>query len=257
WVDQALRKKDADGKTFFAYGGDYGDFPNDDNSCDDGLVLPDRTPDPSLYEVKKVYQYIKAEPVDLQSGRLRIRNKYLFRDLSGIRGAWELEENGVVIQRGVLPALALAAGQSQEVQLAIKQPKLAAGPEYFLKVTFTLVADALWAPKGHIVAWDQLAMPYQAPAAPTRNMAGLAALKLTESAEAFTIGGKQFTARIGKQSGALEAYEVKGRQMLAAPLAPNFWRAPTDNDRGNDMLKRQGIWREAAARRTIKNVKAE
>jgi len=257
WVDQALRKKGADGKTFFAYGGDYGDYPNDDNSCDDGLVLPDRTPDPSLYEVKKVYQYIKAEPVDLLAGRIRIRNKYLFRDLTGIRGAWELEENGGVIQRGALPAMALAAGQSQEVQLAIKQPKLAAGAEYFLKMAFTLASDTSWAPKGHIVAWDQMAMPYQAPAAPARDLARLPALKLTESTEAFQIAGLQFTARIGKQSGALEVYEVKGKQLLAAPLAPNFWRAPTDNDRGNEMLKRQGIWREAAARRMASEVKAE
>jgi beta-galactosidase len=257
WVDQGIRKKGANGKEIWAYGGDFGDFPNDDNFCTNGLVLPDRTPHPTLMEVKKVYQFIKVDAVDLPKGRLRVRNKYLFRDLSNIRGAWELAENGEVIERGALPPLAIAAGQSQEIQLTIKQPKLAAGAEYFLKMSFALAADTMWAAKGHVLAWDQLAMPYQAPAAPARNLTRLAALKLTESADAFTIGGNQFTARIGRQSGALEAYEVKGRQLLAAPLAPNFWRAPTDNDRGNDMPKRQGIWREAAARRTINEVKAE
>lgn len=257
WADQAIRKQGADGKTFFAYGGDYGDYPNDDNSCDDGLVLPDRTPDPALAEVKKVYQYIKVEPVDLAAGRVRVRNKYLFRDLSGIRGAWELEENGVVIERGNLPPLAIAAGQSQEVKLAIKQPKLAAGAEYFLKVSFTLAADAMWAAKGHVVAWDQYPMPYQVAAAPMRDMTKLAALKLNESADAFTISGAAFTVRIGRHSGALESYEVKGKQLIAAPLAPNFWRAPTDNDRGNEMAKRQGIWRDAGAKRTVQAVKAE
>lgn len=257
WADQAIRKKAADGKTYFAYGGDYGDFPNDDNSCDDGLVLPDRTPDPALAEVKKVQQYIKVEPVDLSAGRLRVRNKYLFRDLSGIRGAWELEENGVVIQRGTLPQLAIAAGQSQEIRLSIKQPKLAAGAEYYLKVAFTLAADTLWAAKGHVAAWDQFQMPYQAPAAPARDVSAMPALKLSESADAFTLTGAEFTARIGKRSGALESYEVKGKQLIAAPLAPNFWRAPTDNDRGNDMAKRQGVWRDAGQKRMVKEVKAE
>jgi beta-galactosidase len=257
WVDQGIRKRGANGKEFWAYGGDFGDFPNDDNFCTNGLVLPDRTPHPGLAEVKKVYQYIKVEPVDLARGRVRVRNKYLFRNLSNIRGMWELEENGAVIERGALPALALAAGQTQEVQLALKPPRLAAGAEYFLKVTFTLAADAPWAAKGHVVAWDQLEMPYSGSARPALDVAAMPPVTITATAEAFAVASTQFKARVGRQSGALESYEVKGRQLLAAPLAPNFWRPPTDNDRGNDMPKRQGIWREAATKRTVQDVKAE
>ena len=257
WVDQGIRKKDGGGKQFWAYGGDFGDFPNDDNFCTNGLVLPDRTPHPGLAEVKKVYQYVKVEPVDLMAGRVRVRNKYLFRDLSDIRGAWELEENGVVIQRGNLPALKMAAGEAQEVQLAIKQPALKAGAEYFLKVTFRLAAATEWAAKDHVVAWDQMEMPYHAPALPGHDIAAMPALMISADADAFTISSTQFKARVGRQTGALESYEFKGKQLIAAPLAPNFWRSPTDNDRGNDMPKRQGVWREAAARRTVKDVKAE
>ena len=257
WVDQGIRKKGANGKEFWAYGGDFGDQPNDDNFCTNGLVLPDRTPHPTLAEVKKVYQFIKTTPMDLAAGRLRIHNKYLFRDLSNIRASWELEENGVAVERGSLPPLTIAAGQSQELTVLIKQPRLRAGAEYFLKVTFTLAGDTLWAPKGHVLAWDQMAMPYQVPAAAVRDISALPALKLSESPDAFTIAGPQFSARIGKQSGALESYEVRGKQLIVSPLAPNFWRSPTDNDRGNDMPKRQGIWREAAAKRTVTGIQGE
>ena len=251
WVDQGIRKKGANGKESWAYGGDFGDQPNDGNFCTNGLVLPDRTPHPTLFEVKKVYQYIKTTPIDLAAGRLRIQNKYLFRDLSAIYAAWELEENGAVIEHGTLPTLTIAAGQSQEVTLPVKEPKFRPGAEYFLKVTFTLAADAPWAQKGHVLAWDQMAMPYKVPPPPARETAGLPLVKLVESSDAFTIAGPQFSARIGKQSGALESYQVKGKELIAAPLAPNFWRSPTDNDRGNEMPKRQGVWREAATRRTV------
>ncbi|HKP13141.1 MAG TPA: glycoside hydrolase family 2 TIM barrel-domain containing protein [Blastocatellia bacterium] len=257
WVDQGIRKKGANGKEFWAYGGDFGDYPNDDNFCTNGLVLPDRTPHPALAEVKKVYQYVKVEPVDLAAGRVRVRNKYLFRDLSGIRGAWELEENGVAIQRGGLPALKISAGQAQEIQLAIQQPALKAGAEYFLKVIFTLAADTAWAARGHAVAWDQLEMPYRASAAPARDLVHMPAIMISASDDAFTIASTQFKARVGRRTGALESYEVKGKQLIAAPLAPNFWRPPTDNDRGNDMPKRQGVWREAATKRVVKEVSAE
>ncbi|HJQ27541.1 MAG TPA: glycoside hydrolase family 2 TIM barrel-domain containing protein [Blastocatellia bacterium] len=257
WVDQGIRKRDASGKQFWAYGGDFGDFPNDDNFCTNGLVLPDRTPHPGLAEVKKVYQYIKVEPVDLAAGRVRVHNKYLFSDLSNIRGAWELEENGAVIERGNLPALKIAAGQSQEIQLAIKRPNLAPGAEYFLKITFTLASDTPWAARGHVVAWDQLAMPYPNYPARAHDILAMPPVMVSASADGYTIASTQFKARVGRQTGALESYEVKGKQLIAAPLAPNFWRPPTDNDRGNDMPKRQGIWRDAAARRTVKEVTAE
>jgi beta-galactosidase len=82
-----------------------GTSPNDDNFCANGLVFPDLVPHPSLAEVKKVYQFIRVEPVEIQIARIRVRNKYLFRDLSFVDGFWELEENCLVIQRGRLPRL--------------------------------------------------------------------------------------------------------------------------------------------------------
>jgi beta-galactosidase len=256
WVDQGIRKRGANGREFWAYGGDFGDFPNDDNFCTNGLVLPDRTPHPTLLEVKKVYQYVKVEPVDLASGRVRVRNKYLFQDLSHLRGTWELEENGAGIERGSLPRLTVAPGASQEVALGLRQPRLKPGAEYFLKVTFALASDEPWAQKGHVVAWDQFEMPYPLTLALVHTKAP-PELKLSETGDAFTVSGEHFTARFGRKSGALEAYEFDGRALLSGALVPNFWRAPTDNDRGNGMPKRLAVWHDAGPGRKVESVSAE
>jgi beta-galactosidase len=256
WVDQTFRKKTADGRDLWAYGGDYGDRPNDGNGGD-GLIFADRRTQPELEEVKKVYQFVKVEPVDLGAGRVRVRNKHLFADLSYAEGSWELAEDGKVIRRGSLPRLHTAAGQSEEVTLPVRRPNVKPGSEYFLKVTFALAADTPWAKRGHVVAWDQFAMPYGGREVAAVNAAAVPALNVEETAGAVTLRGPRFLARIGKASGALEAYEVNGRPLIAGPLAPNYWRAPIDNDRGNQMAKRLGVWRTAAAERRVTNVSVE
>ncbi|HVF42531.1 MAG TPA: glycoside hydrolase family 2 TIM barrel-domain containing protein [Pyrinomonadaceae bacterium] len=256
WVDQTIAKRGADGKDFFAYGGDFGDVPNDGNGGD-GLVHADRRAQPELAEVKKVYQYVKVEPVELDAGRVRVRNKYLFRDLSFLLGTWQLEENGAVIQSGELPCLATAPGASAELTIPLRRPRLRHGAEYFLKVTFALAADEPWAAKGHVVAWDQFQMPYKPPPAPRYVRAETPALKLSETADAFTVTGENFSARFGRRSGALEAYEYEGRALLSGALTPNFWRAPTDNDRGNRMPAKLRVWRDAGRRRSVTGVGAE
>jgi beta-galactosidase len=255
WVDQSIKKRGADGREFMAYGGDFGDVPNDGNGGD-GLVYADRRVQPELSEVKKVYQYVKVEPVSLDAGRVRVRNKYLFRDLSFLVGTWQLEEDGAVIQSGALPRLTTKPGASAELTLGVTRPHLKPDAEYFLKVTFALAADEPWAAKGHVVAWEQFEMPYKA-LPETMLTAAPPALKLTESADAFTVTGANFSARFGRRSGALEAYEVNGRALLSGALTPNFWRAPTDNDRGNQMPKTLRVWRDAGQRRNVTGVTAE
>ncbi len=260
WVDQVFRKKTPDGRDLWAYGGDYGDKPHDGNGGD-GLIFADRRVQPELEEVKKVYQFVKVEPIDLAAGRVRVRNKHIFADLSYAEGSWELAENGTVIQRGRLPRLRTAAGQSEELTLDITRPTAQPGREYFLKVTFALASDTPWAKRGHVVAWDQFPVPYSLPAAPAAagGVAASAApaLAVEETADSVTLRGERFLARIGKKSGALESYEVQGRQLVAGPLAPNYWRAPIDNDRGNQMSKRLGVWRTAAAERKVTRVSVE
>lgn len=258
WVDQGIRRKAANGKEFWAYGGDFGDKPNDDNFCTNGLVLPDRSPHPGLLEVKKQYQFINVEPVDLTTGKVRVRNEYLFNDLSFVEGTWELAENGNVIQKGKVPPLKIPAGQTQELTLDVKRPAVKNDAEYFLKVSFALSKDTSWAPKGHLLAWDQMEMPYQiSKIVAIKENISRAPVKLSETGGEFTVTGEHFSARFGKKSGALESFEYAGVPLLAAPLTPNFWRPPTDNDRGNNMPVRQGIWKNAGQERTINSVTAK
>ena len=254
WVDQGIRKKGTNGKEFWAYGGDFGDKPNDDNFCTNGLVLPDRTMHPGLLEVKKSYSSIKVDPVDLVNGKVRIRNKYNFLSLGFVQGFWSLEENGKKIQGGDVAVGDLQPGMAKEVTLDLKQPTITPGAEYFLTVSFGLAQDEPWAAKGHNVAWDQFQVPFQAAPAPSRPVENLAAIKLAEIPDSLVISNEAFSVAIDKKSGSISSYNVGGRELLTSPLEPNYWRAPTDNDRGNQMPRRQAIWKIAAVARETTSV---
>jgi beta-galactosidase len=257
WVDQGIRKKAADGKEFWAYGGDFGDKPNDDNFNTNGLVLPDRTPHPGLAEVKKSYADIKVEPLDLLHGKIRIRNKYNFIDLGFIRATWALQENGKTIQSGDVPLGSIVPGQAGEVALNVHQPMLLPGAEYFLTVTFALAHETAWAPAGHIVTWDQFKVPFEVPPASNRKTDNLPAVTLSEVPGEVVASNDSFSIAIDAASGSIFSYNVGGRELLSAPLEPNYWRPPTDNDRGNHMPQRQGIWQLASIHRVATSVKGE
>jgi beta-galactosidase len=258
WVDfDKARKVESKAREFWAYGGDYGDKPNDGNFCCNGLVQPDRRPNPSLMEVKKVYQNIKVLPVDLGSGRVKIRNKYIFRNLDFVTASWELTCNGKVIDTGAVGKLKIEAGETAEVTVPVKKPKLAPGTEYHLKVTFALAADSLWADKGHIVAWDQFKMPYKAPPAIEPDVGAMARVKLAKTPDAFTVTGKGFSVAVDRKNGAITSFKTGEVELIAAPLEPNFWRVPLDNDRGNKMPNRLGVWKNAGSARKVTSVTAE
>ncbi|HUV66185.1 MAG TPA: glycoside hydrolase family 2 TIM barrel-domain containing protein, partial [Sedimentisphaerales bacterium] len=257
WADQGLRKKSPDGTEFWAYGGDYGDNPNDGNFCCNGLVQPDRKPNPSLYEVKKVYQRIHVAPVDIPAGKFRVSNEYDFLDLDLANVNWELCADGKVIQNGTLPKFSLAPGAEGDLSIPFRKPDIAPGAEYWLKITFTLAADASWAERGHVLAWDQFQVPFDVPAAPGIALGQMAALKLKEMAQKISVVGANFEAAFGKDSGALESFVFGGKQLVASPLVPNFWRVPIDNDNGNGMPKRLGAWRDAGPRRSVTSVEAK
>ncbi|MFA6449105.1 MAG: glycoside hydrolase family 2 TIM barrel-domain containing protein [bacterium] len=257
WVDQGIRRKSKNGKEYWAYGGDFGDKPNDGNFVCNGLIAPDRTEHPAVYEVRKVYSDIKTVPVDLQAGKISVRNKYFFRDLSFVNAAWELTENGIIIQSGKLPKLDIQPRNAQDFTLPIKKPALKPGADYLLKINYSLAADTIWAKKGYVIAWDQMEMPYKSPPAPMADVSKMPAAALSETADAFVVSGKDFEAAIGRKSGSLESMKYKSREFIVSPLAPNFWRPPTDNDRGSNMPSRQGFWRDAAAKRIVNSVEAK
>ncbi len=255
WVDQGLYKVDVAGKKFWAYGGDFGDKPNDDNFCCNGLVGPDRKPNPSLYEVKKVYQNIKAEPENLKRGSVTVKNNYNFTSLENFDIGWELTENGKILQDGKLARLYLDAGKEQNIRVPFREIKSKPGAEYWLKVYFALAEDTSWASKGHVVAWDQLKMPYEKVEEPILDVVSMPGLELQQSVDKAIVTGKDFKVVFDK-SGVIESYTVSGRELISKPLTVNFWRVPIDNDQGNKMPERLGVWKNAGAERKPVSVNA-
>jgi beta-galactosidase len=261
FADQGLRMTSEDGKEFWAYGGDFGEKDNDGNFCINGIVMPDRSPNPTLYEVKKVYQNIKINPIDLKSGDVQIHNKYCFISLDFIQIEWELTANGEILQKDKLDYIYIAPGEEKDVKIPFNAPDLISNTEYHLKINAILKEDLSWAKKGHVVAWDQFKLPFETKFESAIKSEELEKVSVEESNEAVLIKGSNFTTKIGKKSGAIESFKIDEKELVASPLVPNFWRAPTDNDLGLSVfvsiakiILLKFKWKNAARKRKIKKV---
>jgi beta-galactosidase len=232
FVDQGIRMYSEKREMFWAYGGDFGDEPNDKNFCINGIVMPDRTPNPSLFEVKKVYQYISVSDEDLTKGKIEIFNKYNFISLESFLLKWEITANGNIIEKGEFKELKIKPNKKKTIEIPFTKPDLQPNTEYHFKVIFELKNDTLWAKKGHIIAWEQFKIPFNVPAAKPIDINDFPMLNLVEENTYMVITGKDFEIIIGKKSGALESIKISQKDLLKAPLIPNFWRAPIDNDIG-------------------------
>ncbi len=230
FIDQGLRKTSENGQEFWAYGGDFGDEPNDKNFCINGIVQPDRKPNPALFEVKKVYQNIKIIPIDLIEGKVKIQNKYNFLSLDFITMLWELTANGIKIDEGQLDKLDIKSRESKDIIIPFKTPEIIPNTEYHLKISSVLTEDTIWANKGHILAWDQFKIPYDVPIKAEMGLNEMDKITVEELDDYYEIKGEQFKIRFGKITGAIEYYTFRNMDLIIDPLIPNFWRALTDND---------------------------
>jgi beta-galactosidase len=258
WVDQGLLKKTGEGEEFWAYGGDFGPpgMPSDRNFCINGLVFPDRKLHPHIWEVKKVYQYIKVKPLDLEKGKIEIHNTYDFTSLISFKMEWTVMGDEKKITGGTLPPLDIAPRNSQVVNLPLQEILPEPGVEYFLRVSFKTVDKTPLLPKGHEVAWEQFKLPLYVPAEKV-DLSMLAGLKLEEARNSIQVRGKNFNINFDKKMGLITSLVYKGTEFVKTGPVPNFWRAPTDNDFGSDMPQRLGIWRKAGENRTIDRVKTK
>jgi beta-galactosidase len=263
FVDQGLRKaiprervRHGGPTTFWAYGGDYGDFPNDDNFNCNGLFQPDRRPAPEAEEVRYCYQILAVEAIDVMRGQFVVKNRAFFTNLSDYDCRWTYEENGEVIAQGELGRLDVPPRSERSIELPISMVRR---PGYAALVstwnfTFATTEKTLWAERGHVIARDQVVVPADPQPSRVVGVIRTDEVRMEQTADDVTIAGRDFTVRIGKESGAIESWKVKGEERLLSPLAPNFWRAPTDNDRGSGMPARHGVWRNAAERRGVRGI---
>ena len=230
WVDHGITRTTARGERWFAYGGDFGDVPNDGNFCIDGLNFPDRIPHSGLIELKKVLEPVAVEPVDLARGIIKIVNRFDFASLRQFAGAWSIQCDGQTLAQGALPVLEIPAGSMQQILLPYTLPAGRPGAEYWLQVSFTQAEDTPWAPRGYEVAWAQFPLPVATPAAPVLALHDMPPLAVAETVDEIAITGEAFTLRFDKRLGTIGGWEFQGQTLLTGGPRLHVWRAPTDND---------------------------
>ena len=250
WCDLALFKALPNGSgQYLAYGGEFGDVPNDGNFCCDGLVRPDRRPNPSLYEVRKVYQNAKFIAVDVNAGRIRVQNGFFFTNLGQFEIRWELRKNGEIACDGSLGSIALPALQTCELSIPLPEDKLQEPGEWILIVLLIAPSATLWAPGGHELAWEQFTLERDPPTISKRPAKAAKPPLLQHTGESYLIAGDNWEMTIDRRRGALVSYVRHGRELLLRPLEPNTWRTPNDNQIRNGYHEIYFPWRYAAARR--------
>ena len=229
WVDQGLLKEE-NGVKYWAYGGDFGDEPNDGNFCINGIVWPDRTPQPAVWECKKVLQPVEAEPIDLLKGKVRIHNRYDFTRLDeAIEIHWELKADGVVLQKGVIKPPPARPHETAVLTIPFTKPELKSGTEYWLILRYKLTKNTLWAEKGYEVGWTQFKLLYETPSPPRLKIGDMPPLKLCLEDGSVKVVGEDFSVRINTRKPSL-AYVFRGKELIKDLSFLEIWRAPTDND---------------------------
>ena len=250
FVDQSCRWTGKDGKTIWAYGGDFNRYDaSDNNFCDNGLISPDRVPNPHIYEVGYYYQNIWTTASDLSNGEINIYNENFFRDLSAYALEYEVLANGEVVRQGRINDLDVAPQQSAKIKLDLG--KTCNCKEWLLNLRYVLKNKEGLLPAGHVVAQDQLVLnEYKAPSMELTNEApknlAVNVPTVNESDwQYLIIDGGNFVAEFNKHTGYLSKYEVAGIDFIKedAELTPNFWRAPTDNDYGARLQHRYAAWK--------------
>lgn len=234
WADQAIDTPipGNPSETFWGYDGDWEIVSGKNNFCVNGIVSPDRTPQPEMAEVKKVYQNFQISAKDLENGVITVLNENVDTNANEYTLNWALVTDGVTVASGSQTA-DVAPQQSADIQLdGYAAPALTAGQECFLNISFTTKTQPVWADEAnYVVATEQLALDTVDGALPKVDTTGMAAITQVDDGEtALTIDGDGFSITFDKTNGKLSSYQMDGVEYLAEPLEPNFWRASTDND---------------------------
>ncbi|GIM55698.1 beta-galactosidase [Capnocytophaga canimorsus] len=249
WIDQAMYNYTKDGKRYFAYGGDFGDYPNDGQFVMNGIIFADMTPKPQYYEVKKVYQYVGVTIKDLQEvisqplesldgGKVKngkiieIFNKNYFKDLSDYEGEYAIYEDGKEIQRKKFSTDKIAPRTRKALVLANIASNLKPTSEYFLKIQFKLKEDKPWAEKGYVQAEEQflLKSPTQRPS--ILQIAKGEKIELSDDGNLKVLKNSSFTAKFDTKTGSIFSLQYGNESIITDGNGPqiNALRAFVNND---------------------------
>ncbi|MEM6316561.1 MAG: glycoside hydrolase family 2 TIM barrel-domain containing protein [Bacteroidota bacterium] len=230
WVDQGLVKKAEDGTEFYAYGGDFGDTVGDADFCLNGLVFPNRQPQPALQEVKKVQQYAKMKLEEGSQNKVIVTNCYFFQNLNFADLQWTWTADGASLSTGNLPIADLPPNELMRLTIPEMPSTFDPSKNYYLTLSL-LVKDSLsWAAAGHEVAWEQFLV--QAKTTTDSSKEGGLPIQQTATDNLMTFSNAAFSVSLDKSTGLLNDYAAADNLLFQKGPQPNLWRAPTDNDRG-------------------------
>lgn len=230
WLDQGLRQTTDDGETWFAYGGDFSDEPNDANFNINGLVFPDRTPSPGLTEYKKVIEPVTLKDATPERGEVAVVNRYDFRSLDHLRADWRVETDGVVVQSGALDLPDVDAGERGTLTVPVASDRLGDDREHLLTVEVTTASQTRWGPAGHTVATGQFELPGGEATAPAAVTA--APLRWETTDDGIVVSNAEFELVFDDTYGVVDSLSYRGREVVSDGPRIGLWRAPTDNDQG-------------------------
>ncbi|MBC7382712.1 MAG: DUF4981 domain-containing protein, partial [Bacteroidia bacterium] len=253
WVDQGMKRTTPDGRTWWAYGGDLGGYAlqNDENFCTNGLVASDRSIHPGLNEVKKVYQNILFKAKDAAKGSVTVINLFDFTNLVQYSFKWQLMRNGELVKEDTF-SVNLAPHQQKDIALNIPQFKSAEGTEYYLNVFAFIKTATPLLPVGLEIAREQFktAGDYFATSFNKENN-----LKISKTGDNISFTSDKISGMFNVNQGRISKYTINNDALnIYQYPEPYFWRAPTDNDFGNNMPDGLGIWRNAHSNLQKKNV---
>ena len=264
WVDQALRETvgdedrlvDAqnlpDGTPFWAYGGDYGEVDHDSTFVNNGLVDGARRPHPHFYEMARVYEPVDVVAEDAGAGRLALVNKYDFGGTDGLHVHWRVEADGEVMATGAQAAPPVLPGERGSFRVDLGSAPAPPGSERFLTVEVRRPEAGPLTPAGFVVGRGQFSLG-TAPSDPAPPGAR-APLVVEGGADGPVVRGAEFEVAFGRASGTIDRWVYRGVEVVERGPVPSYWRAPTDNDLGNQMPSRLAAWEEATGTQTVRSV---
>jgi len=228
WVDQGIRRSASNGKSYFAYGGDFGDKPNSGAFCLNGVVFPDRTYSAKYLQVKKIYQPFLLEGVNLKPGSVAVRftNRQHFLDLSAYECRWAVISYGKTLESGILNVPSILPGTSEAVTIPLKSAN------GFLKVSLHLKQSENWAEKGFEVGFESFRLDVPAVSEVVVDHRKDAPITVSSGDSVLVVSGKNFSLCFAKNASALTSWKVNGKELLVQGPVLQAYRAYTDNDKG-------------------------
>lgn len=242
YVDQGI-KTVKNGKEIYAYGGDFGpqNTPSDGNFLLNGLVMPDRSPNPHMFEVKRVHQNVKFAIRDTLNRTFAIKNWYFFRDISNYRIDWELLENGTSREKGTLEGFNLKPREEKEVSIPLIS-SFAPGKEYLLNFSVRLKEKEPFIPADYEIAYDQFLLQKGKTFIPEKTGKNIT---INKKDGYISLKGDAFSVNFDTGKGIISNYTHNGQTLLEEGGQVNFWRAPVDNDYGAGTQRKYAGWKKA------------